>query len=84
MKNFTNKNPNFSSEKPTDYGKLLVISIGTGSAKLKHKYDAKSASKWSVFGWLLNGSSNPIIDAFADASYIAWSAYLSSFYFKTS
>ncbi|PHU18859.1 Patatin-like protein 2 [Capsicum chinense] len=63
------KNPNFSSEKPTNhYGKLLVISIGTGSAKLEPKYDAKIASKWGVFGWLLNGGSNPIIDAFANAS----------------
>ncbi|PHT82184.1 hypothetical protein T459_15199 [Capsicum annuum] len=74
MENFTNKNPNFSSEKPTNYENSLVIFIGTGSAKFEHKYDAKSASKRGVFGWLLNGSSNPIIDAFADASYIAWSA----------
>jgi len=53
---------------PTNYGKFLVISIGTGSAKLEHKYDAKIASNWGIFGWLSDGGSNPIIDAFADAS----------------
>ncbi|XP_069153538.1 patatin-like protein 2 isoform X2 [Solanum lycopersicum] len=58
----------FKEMKPTNYGKFLVISIGTGSAKLEHKYDAKIASNWGIFGWLTGGGSNPIIDAFADAS----------------
>lgn len=59
---------NFDEMMPTNYGKFLVISIGTGSAKLEHKYDAKIASSWGIFGWLTGGGSNPIIDAFADAS----------------
>ncbi|KAH0684917.1 hypothetical protein KY285_022637 [Solanum tuberosum] len=59
---------NFDEMKPANYGKFLVISIGTGSAKLVHKYDAKIASNWGIFGWLSDGGSNPIIDAFADAS----------------
>ncbi|MCD7460022.1 Patatin-like protein 2 [Datura stramonium] len=61
-------NSDFFPIKPTDYGKILVISIGTGLAKPEQKYNAKIASKWGIFGWLTKEGSNPIIDAFADAS----------------
>uniref|UniRef100_A0A0V0I1U4 Patatin n=1 Tax=Solanum chacoense TaxID=4108 RepID=A0A0V0I1U4_SOLCH len=67
-KQICEQNPYFDKMTPTNYGKFLVISIGTGSAKLEHKYDAKIASNWGTFGWLTSGGSNPIIDAFADAS----------------
>lgn len=62
------KNPYFHDMNHTGYGNFLVISLGTGSAKLEHKYDAKIASKWGIVGWLKDGGSNPIIDAFADGS----------------
>ncbi|XP_031493302.1 patatin-like protein 2 [Nymphaea colorata] len=62
------QNPNFFPVKPTDYGKFLVISLGTGAAKKEGKYSAESAAKWGVLGWLLNGQSSPLIDTFTHAS----------------
>lgn len=67
-KQIYNENPDFPQMRPTDYGKFLVISIGTGAAKEEHKYDAKIASKWGIVGWLTGGGSNPIIDVFTDGS----------------
>ncbi|MCD9640962.1 Patatin-like protein 2, partial [Datura stramonium] len=61
-------NPDFFPIKPIDYGRFLVISIGTGSAKVEQKYNAKIASKWGIMGWLLNGGSTPIVDVFTQAS----------------
>ncbi|CAK9166468.1 unnamed protein product [Ilex paraguariensis] len=62
------KNPEFFPIKPMDYGRFLVISIGTGSAKNEHKYNAKTASKWGLIGWLFNDGSTPLIDAYNQAS----------------
>lgn len=66
-------NPDFFPIKPLDYGRFLVISIGTGSAKIEQKYTSKMASKWGVFGWLLSGggsgsASTPLLDVFCQAS----------------
>ncbi|OIT20694.1 PREDICTED: patatin-like protein 2 [Nicotiana attenuata] len=61
-------NPDFFPIKPIDYGRFLVISIGTGSAKVEQKYNAKIAAKWGILGWLLNGGSTPIVDVFTQAS----------------
>nr|XP_010320346.1 patatin-like protein 2 [Solanum lycopersicum] len=61
-------NPDFFPIKPIDYGRFLVISVGTGSAKVEQKYNAKIASKWGILGWLLNGGSTPIVDVFTQAS----------------
>ena len=51
-----------------DYARFLVISIGTGCAKVEHKYSAKKAAKWGVFRWLLHGDSPPLVDVFTQAS----------------
>ncbi|XP_038974245.1 patatin-like protein 2 [Phoenix dactylifera] len=61
-------NQDFFPIKPTDYGRFLVISIGTGTQKNEEKFDAKEAGKWGILGWLLSGGSNPLIDAFTQAS----------------
>ncbi|XP_008779158.1 patatin-like protein 2 [Phoenix dactylifera] len=61
-------NTDFFPIKPTDYGRFLVISLGTGTAKNEEKFDAKESSKWGVLGWLLSGGSNPLVDAFTQAS----------------
>lgn len=52
---------------PLNCANLLVISLGTGSAK-KEKYTAEMASKWGVLGWLLQPNSTPIIDIYNQAS----------------
>ncbi|KAK6939565.1 Patatin-like phospholipase domain [Dillenia turbinata] len=62
------RNPDFFPIKPMDYGRFLVISIGTGSSKIEKKYDAKRASKWGVLGWLLAGGNTPLVDVFMQGS----------------
>nr|POE91835.1 patatin-like protein 2 [Quercus suber] len=60
--------PNFSSIKRADYGRFLVLSLGTGSAKVEEKYTAKEASRWGIFGWLTSGHSAPLVNVFTQAS----------------
>ncbi|XP_057975382.1 patatin-like protein 2 [Malania oleifera] len=62
------ENPYFFPIKPMDYGRFLVISIGTGCPKIQQKYDAKMAAKWGTLGWLLHGGSTPLVDVFTQAS----------------
>ncbi|XP_078157116.1 patatin-like protein 2 [Carex rostrata] len=54
--------------KPVDYGKFLIISLGTGSAKQEQKYKAEAAAKWGLLNWLTYKGSNPLIDCFSQAS----------------
>ncbi|CAA3030292.1 patatin 2 [Olea europaea subsp. europaea] len=61
-------NPDFFPIKPMDYGRFLVISVGTGSSKAQKKYSAQKAAKWGIFEWLRNGGSSPIVDVFTQAS----------------
>ncbi|KAK3004120.1 hypothetical protein RJ639_020111 [Escallonia herrerae] len=63
-----NENPDFFPVKPIDYGRFLVISIGTGTSKVEKRYTAKMAAKWGVLGWLLHGGSSPLVNAFTQAS----------------
>ncbi|KAF8393902.1 hypothetical protein HHK36_020102 [Tetracentron sinense] len=63
-----NDSPDFYNIKPLDYGRFLVISLGTGTAKVEEKFSAQEATKWGIFGWLLGDSSSPLIDAFTEAS----------------
>ncbi|XP_042494288.1 patatin-like protein 2 [Macadamia integrifolia] len=62
------EHPDFFPIKPMDYGRFLVISIGTGTRKMERKYSAKMAAKWGVMGWLLNDGSTPLVDVFTQAS----------------
>ncbi|XP_008801795.1 patatin-like protein 2 [Phoenix dactylifera] len=63
------QNADFFPIKPADYGKFLVLSLGTGSAKQEEKLNASKASKWGVLGWLYNNGMTPLIDSFSQASY---------------
>ncbi|WVZ54692.1 hypothetical protein U9M48_005454 [Paspalum notatum var. saurae] len=55
--------------KPADYGRFLVLSLGTGgSTKAEAKYDAVQCSRWGLLGWLYNRGATPIIDSFSTAS----------------
>ena len=49
------------------YRRFLVISLGTGSPKLK-LYDADMAAKWGTLGWLIHGDTTPLVDVFMQAS----------------
>ncbi|XP_077224466.1 patatin-like protein 2 [Tasmannia lanceolata] len=61
-------NPDYFPIKPVDYGRFLVLSLGTGSPKKENTYNAALASKWGILDWLLYGGSTPIIDVFTQAS----------------
>ncbi|KAL1219318.1 Patatin-like protein 2 [Cardamine amara subsp. amara] len=54
--------------KPNDYGRFLVISLGTGYHKSEEKFNAKNVATWGLLGWLTHDNSTPIIDAFTNAS----------------
>lgn len=61
-------NKDFFPIKPADYGKFMVLSLGTGSAKVEEKFDAVQCSRWGILGWLYNKGATPIIDSFSQAS----------------
>ncbi|KAJ6709802.1 PATATIN [Salix koriyanagi] len=60
--------PGFFPIKPTDCGRFLVLSLGTGTAKIEEKYDANEAASWGVLGWLTSNNSSPLVDVFSQAS----------------
>lgn len=62
------ENPDFFPIKPMDYGRFLVISLGTGSSKFEEKYNAQKAKSWGVLDWLLSSGSTPLVDIFTRAS----------------
>jgi hypothetical protein len=63
-------NPDFFPIKPADYGngKFMILSLGTGTAKIEEKFDAVECGRWGVLGWLYNRGATPIIDSFSQAS----------------
>ncbi|CAN0864200.1 Patatin-like protein 3 [Linum grandiflorum] len=61
------KNPGGFSIKPVEYGKFLVVSLGTGSNKTEEKYNAETASKWGVISWLYYKGSSPLLSCYSDA-----------------
>ncbi|CAL8102138.1 unnamed protein product [Prunus armeniaca] len=61
-------NSDFFAIRSTEYGRFLVISLGTGSAKSEEKYNADDAAKWGLLGWLTKGGSTPLVDVFTQAS----------------
>lgn len=61
-------NSDYFAIKQMDYGRLLVISLGTGSHKDEEKYNANGAAKWGLLGWITNGGSTPLVDVFSQAS----------------
>ncbi|KAI3684755.1 hypothetical protein L6452_33981 [Arctium lappa] len=64
----TRGSPNFFPIKPTEYGRFLVLSLGTGSQKFQERYDATKSSHWGIVGWLAGGGSTPLVDVFTQAS----------------
>ncbi|KAM1940190.1 hypothetical protein ACFX13_027926 [Malus domestica] len=53
---------------PMDAKRLLVLSLGTGTAKFEEKYNAATASKWGLINWVLHNGNTPLVDIFSDAS----------------
>lgn len=68
MREVFEENPVFFPIKPMDYGRLLVLSLGTGTQKNEEKYSAEAAKNWGVLGWLANDGNSPVVDIFSQAS----------------
>ncbi|KAK7310494.1 hypothetical protein RJT34_08047 [Clitoria ternatea] len=77
-KQIIKENPDFFPIKPLEYGRFLIISIGTGVPKNEEKFTAQMAAKWGVLDWLTHSGSTPLIDVFTQSS-----AYLVDFYLST-
>ncbi|XP_009589751.1 patatin-like protein 1 [Nicotiana tomentosiformis] len=58
----------YEDMKTADCKKMLVLSLGTGTGTNKEKYNARSASRWGVLGWMYNNGASPLLDIFSDAS----------------
>ncbi|GLT57143.1 hypothetical protein SLA2020_301320 [Shorea laevis] len=52
---------------PMDSRKMLVLSLGTGTAKQEEKYKATTTSKWGILRWFYNAG-KLLLDVFAEAS----------------
>lgn len=63
------ENPDFFTIRPLDhYGRILVVSLGTGASKQSHKINAKKAAKWGILSWMYDYGSTPLVNAFNQAS----------------
>jgi len=62
------RKPNEIGISPLNYDRFLVLSLGTGSNKKEHKYDAKMVSKWGILSWVFKSGFTPIIHCFSEAS----------------
>ncbi|KAK1383327.1 Patatin [Heracleum sosnowskyi] len=58
----------FVNTKPMDTTKMLVVSLGTGAAKLEEKYNASIVSQWSPINWIFNKGATPLIDVYSASS----------------
>jgi hypothetical protein len=54
---------------PMEYGRFLVLSLGTGTEKSEGKYDADEAAEWGIFGWLTSDHSSSLVDVFSISIY---------------
>ncbi|EOA27411.1 hypothetical protein CARUB_v10023546mg [Capsella rubella] len=64
----TRGSSDFFPIRPNDYGRFLVLSLGTGNHKCEEKFNAKEVAGWGLLSWLTHDSSTPLIDAFTQAS----------------
>ncbi|KAL8124852.1 patatin-like protein 1 [Apium graveolens] len=54
--------------KPMDTTKILVISLGTGTAKFEDKYTATMVAQWSPINWIFDKGATPLIDVYSASS----------------
>ncbi|XP_061343606.1 patatin-like protein 2 isoform X2 [Gastrolobium bilobum] len=67
-KQIIKQDPDFFPIKPMEYGRFLIISIGTGTAKNEEKFNAQMAAKWGLLDWLTHSGCTPLIDVFTQSS----------------
>ncbi|XP_059623825.1 patatin-like protein 3 [Cornus florida] len=61
-------NYEFVDMEPTETRRMLVLSLGTGTAKREEKYNATIASGWGLLSWVYDDGATPLIDVYSDAS----------------
>lgn len=61
-------NEDFKDMKSMDGTRMLVLSLGTGTAKQEEKYNATMASKWGMINWLYDNGKTPLLDVYGDAN----------------
>ncbi|KAL1824333.1 patatin-like protein 1 [Daucus carota subsp. sativus] len=54
--------------KPMDTTKILVVSLGTGTAKFEAKYNATMVAEWSPINWIFDKGATPLIDVYSASS----------------
>ncbi|GLJ05902.1 hypothetical protein SUGI_0027850 [Cryptomeria japonica] len=63
------EDPIFKTFRPKEYGKMLVLSLGTGQEdSTSASYDAKDVARWGYFKWIKNKNRTPIVEVFTNAS----------------
>lgn len=67
-KQIIDDNSDFVPIKPLEFGRFLIISLGTGTHKNEQKYTAQIAAKWGLLDWLTYGGSAPLVDVFSQSS----------------
>lgn len=67
-KEITRGSSDFFPIRPNDYGRFLVLSLGTGTRKSEEKFNANEVAGWGMLSWLTHDNSTPLIDAFMQAS----------------
>ncbi|XP_058185012.1 patatin-like protein 2 isoform X2 [Rhododendron vialii] len=58
----------FNNVKPMETDRMLVLSLGTGTAKQEEKYNAAIASKWGQLNWVMDNGATPLLDVYGHAS----------------
>ncbi|CAH9060854.1 unnamed protein product [Cuscuta epithymum] len=58
----------FQDMQRIDTKRMLVLSLGTGTAKNEEKYTSTSASTWGSLAWVFNNGHTPLIDIYGAAS----------------
>ncbi|KAI8535226.1 hypothetical protein RHMOL_Rhmol10G0157500 [Rhododendron molle] len=53
--------------KPMETDRMLVLSLGTGTAKQEEKYNAAIASKWGQLNWVMDNGAAPLLDVYGHA-----------------
>ncbi|XP_057777577.1 patatin-like protein 2 [Salvia miltiorrhiza] len=67
-KQMFDSNVNFFHTRPSDYPRLLTISLGTGAASMEDKrYSVNKANKWGILDWLSYKGTTPLFEIFTQA-----------------
>ncbi|KAL0446729.1 UNVERIFIED_CONTAM: Patatin-like protein 2 [Sesamum latifolium] len=68
MKQVFHSNMELLGMRGVELPRLLIVSVGTGAARVDEKYNTKLAAKWGILDWLLYGGTAPLLEIFTQAS----------------